>query len=77
METFFSIGLDEWEKVVEIYSVDFPGQDVEYLCRKYTVIQREKVPTGDLNMPEEVRLAKKVKYLIGDTGWGGRKIQYD
>ena len=66
MEEILLIGPDKWEKVVELHLFEFPGCDVDCLRRKYTYIHRKKVPTGDLNMPEEVRLAKKFKYMIGD-----------
>ena len=66
MKDILLIGLDEWEKVVELHSVNFPGRNVDSLCRKYTSIHRKKVPTCDPNMREEVRLAIKVKYTIGD-----------
>ena len=29
-------------------------------------MHRRKIPTGDPNIPPEVRLAKRVKHLIGD-----------
>ena len=64
MEEILSIGPDEWEKVAEAYSVEFLGQDVDSLQRKYTEIYRKKVQTSNLNMPEEVRLSKKVKSII-------------
>ena len=51
---------------MEICLIEFLGRYVDSLRRKYTSIHREKVPTGDPNMPEEVRLAKKLKYMIGD-----------
>ena len=66
MEDILPIGPDEWEKVVEAYSVEFLDWDVDSLQRKYTVIHRKKLPTENLNILEEVRLAKKLKYMIGD-----------
>ena len=32
--------------------------------RKLANLYRKKVPTGNPNMPEEVRLAKQIKFLI-------------
>ena len=74
MEDILPIGPDEWENVVEAYSVEFLDWDVDSLQRKYTVIHRKKLPTENLNILEEVRLAKKLKYMIGDwtqLGQGG------
>ena len=66
--------------MVEVHPVEFPGQDVDSLRRKYTSIHVKKVPTGDPNIPEEMRLAKKVKYMIGDhtqLGGGGGGVWHD
>jgi len=52
--------------VVDLHSVKLPGHDIGSLRRKCTSIHQKKVPTGDLNMPDEVHLVKKVKYMIGD-----------
>ena len=34
--------------------------------RKYATLYRKPIPTGDPNCPEEVKLAKRIKYLIGN-----------
>ena len=66
METILPIRLDEWEKVVEAHSVEFLDQGVDSLRRKYTSICRKKMPTGNPNMLEGVRLTKNLKYMNGD-----------
>ena len=66
MEGIVPIGPDEWEKVVDQHSISYPGRDVESIRRKYNSLYRKKVPTGDPSMPTEIRMAKRVKYLIGD-----------
>ena len=60
------IGPNEWERVVDIHSEVYPGRDKESIVRKYTALHRRKIPTGDPNMPPEIRLAKRIKYAIGD-----------
>ena len=45
---------------------EFPGCDVESLKRKFHSCHRKKIPTENSNMSEEIRMAKRVKYLIGD-----------
>ena len=46
--------------------VKYTGHDVDSIGRKYTSIQRKKVPIVNPNMLEEVRLAKNIKYMMGD-----------
>ena len=78
MEVILPIGPEEWLKVLTEHSVLFPGRDVDGLRRKYTSVYRKKVPTGDPNIPLEVEMAKKVKYLIGDKAMvGGGSEEYD
>ena len=72
MEKILLIEPNEWEKVAEVHLVEFPGWYVDSLRRKYTSIHRKKVPTRNLKMPNEVRLAKKVKY---SAAWG--EEEYD
>ena len=57
---------EEWEKVVEDHSVMYTRKDIESIRRKYNSLYMKKVPTGDPSIPIEVRMAKRVKYLIGD-----------
>ena len=66
MHGILPIGPQEWDMVVEAHTAQYPGRDVESLRRKYTSLHRKKIPTGDPNIPPEVRLAKRVKHLIGD-----------
>ena len=60
------IGPNEWQKVVDLHSEKYPGRDKESIVRKFTTLHRRKIPTGDPNMPPEIRLAKRIKYGIGD-----------
>ena len=66
MEKVLPIGPIEWDLVLAAHIENFPGRNVESIRRKYTTTHRKKVPTGNPNMPPEVSLAKKVKYLIGE-----------
>ena len=78
MEDIKPIGPDEWEKVINEHSVMYPGRDVDSIRRKFINCHRKKVPTGDPDCPEEIRLAKRVKYLIGDrANLGGGQEEYD
>ena len=66
LEEVLPIGPDEWETVVTKHAIGYPGRDVDSIRRKFESLHRKQIPTGDPNMPEEVRLAKRVKYMIGD-----------
>ena len=78
MNDVLPIGQEEWDLVVTRHSVGFPGRDVDSVRRKYASLHRKSIPTGDPSMPEEVRLAKHVKYRIGDkANIGGDDEQYN
>ena len=45
--------------------------------RKHTTLAKKQIPTGDLNCPEEVELAKSVKCMIGNkTAVGDAEEQF-
>ena len=78
MEQIVPIGPDEWDLVLGQHSISFPSQDVDSLRRKYHSVARKSIPTGDPNMPEKVRLAKRCKYLIGaKCSLGGGVEEYN
>lgn len=62
------IGPNEWDEVTKIHLDEFPDQDrdKESLRRKFSKLANAKVPTGDPNCPEEVRLAKRAMREIED-----------
>ena len=61
MHSIFPIGPTEWKQVLELHSVQFQGRDTNTLRRKYTTLHRKMKPTGNPNMPDEVRMAKSCK----------------
>ena len=73
------IGPTEWEQVVDQHSVSYPSRHVNTLRRKYTPLQRKKIPTGDLNMTNKVRMVKQCKYCILDKAELGHDwlLQHD
>eukprot|EP00560_Eucampia_antarctica_P004687 CAMPEP_0197836690 /NCGR_PEP_ID=MMETSP1437-20131217/29737_1 /TAXON_ID=49252 ORGANISM="Eucampia antarctica, Strain CCMP1452" /NCGR_SAMPLE_ID=MMETSP1437 /ASSEMBLY_ACC=CAM_ASM_001096 /LENGTH=309 /DNA_ID=CAMNT_0043443069 /DNA_START=24 /DNA_END=953 /DNA_ORIENTATION=+ len=78
MEEVLPIDPDEWGLVLQRHSVNYPGRDVDSIRRKYHTMHRKKIPTGDPNMPDSVRAAKRIKYKIGDrAGLGGGAEGYD
>ena len=78
METILPISPDEWNLVLALHSHKFPGCDVESLRRKFHSCHRKIIPTGNPNMPEKIRITKRVKYLIGDrASIGGGAEEYD
>jgi hypothetical protein len=60
------ISQEAWEMVLAEHNVEFghKNRTVESLRRKYAQLHRKKIPTGDPECPEEVKLAKRVKYAI-------------
>ena len=60
------IGSDQWKEVADHHAAVYPFRSKEAIQRKYNSLQRKAIPTGDPDCPEEVRLAKQVKHLIGD-----------
>ena len=60
------IGPNEWQRVVDLHGEQYSGRDKDSIVRKFTQLHRRKIPTGDPNMPPEIRLAKRIKYGIGD-----------
>ena len=48
-----------------MHSETYPYRDVRSIRRKFTSLHRRNIPTGDPDCPEEVKLAKRVFYLLG------------
>ena len=59
------IGPDEWQEALDKHSENYPGRELDSICRKYATSHRKPVPTGDPTCPWHVREAKAIKYLIG------------
>ena len=51
---------------MKLHLVNFLGCGTNSIRQKYTSVHRKMVPTSNLNMTEEISLAKKVKYMIFD-----------
>lgn len=59
-------------------SVAYPGHDVKSLRYKYYTLHCRKNPTEDHDIPDDIRLAKSVKYGIGERARLGREAEdYD
>ena len=64
-----SVGSDDWEELTEKYNSiaerkGLPMRDMERLKRKFKSGYSSKKPTGDPTMPDWVRTAKHIHYLI-------------
>eukprot|EP00536_Pseudo-nitzschia_multiseries_P017457 jgi/Psemu1/50907/gm1.50907_g len=57
---------EDWDVIAQTQRDNFPDTDrsVQNLCRKYTNPYRRQIPTGDPNFLEEVKMAKRIKWLI-------------
>jgi hypothetical protein len=58
------IGGDEWKLALEFHSYEFPGRDVESIRRKFSMLHRKKMGTGNPKCPTDVKQAKRIKQLI-------------
>ena len=65
LKAILPIGPDEWNEVLSLHSVVYPTRDRNSISRKYNILHRKSIPTGDPHCPPEVRMAKNIKYLIG------------
>jgi hypothetical protein len=71
------IGGNECDLVLEQHFLSYPGREVESLRRKFAQLDRSKTPTEDPRCPQEVKLAKLVKYAISsraDIGDGTKEM---
>eukprot|EP00536_Pseudo-nitzschia_multiseries_P010879 jgi/Psemu1/27299/gm1.27299_g len=66
LKAILPVGPEEWAQVAQIHNDNFPdtNRSVENLRRKYNDLYRRQIPTSNPNCPKEVKLVKKVKYLI-------------
>lgn len=78
MEESLPIGPEEWEKLVSDRSSVYAGRTVNSLRRKYKILHRKPIPTGDPTIPSEVKQAKRVKFMIGQrVNIGGGEEEYN
>ena len=61
-------GPEEWQAVSDQHAVTYPeeGRDTDSIRRKFANLHRKQIPTGDPSMPEEVKIAKRIKHKIGN-----------
>ena len=66
MRDVLPIDGNEWDSVVSQHNQLYAHCDrsIPSLRRKFQELYRKKIPSGDPNMPEDVRLAKHVMYKI-------------
>ena len=59
------------------HSLLYAGREIESLRHKFAQLHRVKTPTGDPRCPQEVKLAKRIKYIISsraDVGDGTEEM---
>ena len=66
VERVLPIGSEGWKAVEAEHADEYPARCKNALMRKYATLYRKPIPTGDPNCPEEVKLAKRIKYMIGN-----------
>ncbi len=75
------VPMSDWDTVWEAHNESFPGlnRTSDSLKRKFQEMARTKIPTGDLNCPHHIRVAKRVYYKLikatdGSTGGGSDEL---
>ena len=73
VEEIVPISAPEWEQVEQQHASRYPeaNRSVEQLRKKFHDLARRNIPTGDPNIPVEVREAKRVRALIYQKSDGG------
>ena len=61
IERILPIDVEGWTKVHDIFNSKHSPQSVEGLKRKFNKLANKPVPTGNPNIPEDVKLAKSIK----------------
>ena len=66
MEEILPLSAMEWERVADLHSEIYPANERtgKSLRRKYRLLAKTKIPTGDPSCPEEVRRAKRIAMMI-------------
>ena len=66
LQRILPIGSEEWQQCLDEHNLEYPGRCKQSIMRKYAGLYRKGTPTGDPNCPDNVKLAKRVKYAIGN-----------
>eukprot|EP00536_Pseudo-nitzschia_multiseries_P017163 jgi/Psemu1/49615/gm1.49615_g len=68
IKAILPISPEDWDVIAQIHRDNFPdtNRSVQNLHRKYTNLYCKQVPTGNPNCPEEVELARRIKWLVKD-----------
>ena len=61
IEQILPIDTEAWNEVHDVFNSKHTPRGVEGLKRKFNKLANKPVPTGNLNMPEDVKRAKSIK----------------
>ena len=61
VERILPIDAEGWNKVYDIFNSKHSSRGVEGLKRKFNKLANKPVPTGNPNIPEDVKVAKSIK----------------
>ena len=66
LESVLPIGGDQWERIEELHRERFADRQRDKLSlrKQFHKLANKKIPTGDPNCPEDVRMAKHVMRMI-------------
>ena len=79
LEEHLPIGQQEWDLVLTKHEERYPDSDrsAESLRRKFASLYRKNMPTGDPDIPEEVRRAKTIRNQIVERADIGEDAEVD
>ena len=68
IEEVLPVGPDRWETVAQRHANTWPhpGRDALSCRRKYNNLQRKRIPTGNPEMPWDIKMARRIKSKIRD-----------
>jgi hypothetical protein len=78
-EDILPISGEEWEEVETEHMIEYAenNRTGASLRRKFMELYNKKVPTGDPNMPDTVRLAKKIRFKIEEKSDAAINVDVD
>ena len=61
IEQILPINAEAWNEVHDVFNSKYSPRGVEGLKHKFNKLADKPVPTGNANMPEDIRLAKSIR----------------
>ena len=75
IEQILPIDAEAWNEVHDVINSKHTPRGVKGLKHKFNKLANKPVPTGNPNMPEDVKLAKSIKRKIISLFWSDKPIR--